>query len=507
MRRCPRVVSTALLYFTYLLAGCAETPTPTPLESAGGDVLTSYDAMMSFLGQLEDETHAFTMDTLGLSGEGRALLALHFSGSAGAEPIQEGKLKVLVYAQQHGDEPSGKEAAIALVRDISTGAYSDFLEDVDFYLVPQLNPDGSEARQRRNAEGQDLNRDHLTLNTPEVAALHKLFNEVRPHVTLDVHEYGFAGSTWVEAGLHKDFGQQIGGLSNPNMSLALREYAWNRVIPSMAEALAPRNVVLQRYLVTDGPEARFRYSTTALNDGRNSMGIYHSLSFLIEGRNGLTVEADIRERARQQLETIKAFLDFFADNAEEVKTLVGTEKEALTAESLPAEVAIVMDYVPDPARPTVTVGVIDIDSGEAGSMVIEAFHPQVETTLAVTRPAGYVIPGGAKEVIAVLERHGIPFERVEDPITATLETYRIDAVTPATMEDKDFLDVEVTATTQDAAIPVGDVLVTCDQPASNLIVTLLEPQSMWGLAPLPQFVSMLAVGSDYPIRRISRFPG
>ncbi len=194
-----------------------------------------------------------------------------------------------MYAQQHGNEPSGKEAAIALARDIATGAFTDFLGSVDLYLIPQMNPDGSEKKQRGNAEDMDLNRDHLTLSTPEVAALHSVYNELLPEVTLDVHEYGFAGSAWVDAGLYKNFGQQIGALSNANMSLTLREYAWDRVIPRHERPNSPRrSVILNRYLVTDGPEARFRYSTTALNDGRNSMGIYHSLSFLIEGRNGLT---------------------------------------------------------------------------------------------------------------------------------------------------------------------------------------------------------------------------
>ncbi len=105
---------------------------------------------------------------------------------------------------------------------------------------------------------------------------------------------------------------------------------------------APRDVFLQRYLVTDGPDARFRYSTTALNDGRNSMGIYNSLSFLIEGKNGLTVEENIRERARQQLETMKAFLMFASENATEVKALVEVERMKLSGEGAPTR------YLPTP---------------------------------------------------------------------------------------------------------------------------------------------------------------
>jgi hypothetical protein len=51
-------------------------------------------------------------------------------------------------------------------------------------------------------------------------------------------------------------------------------------------------------------------------------------------------------------------------------------------------------------------------------------------------------------------------------------------------------------------VPTEYVLVWCAGIQSNLIVSLLEPQSQWGLAPLPEFSSLLEVGSDYPILRI-----
>jgi predicted aconitase with swiveling domain len=506
MPRNPRIPSLIFLMTTLVIASCTHGEIPTPLELVEGDVVTSYEDMMSFLGHLQAETGSFALDTIGTSVEGRSLVLLRFGDPNGGESGSGEKLKVLMYAQQHGNEPSGKEAAIALARDIATGAFTDFLGSVDFYLIPQINPDGSEKKQRRNAGEMDLNRDHLTLSSPEVAALHSVYNELLPEVTLDVHEYGFAGSTWVEAGLHKNFGQQIGALSNANMSMALRRYAWDRVIPQMQNELTSKNVSLHRYLVTDGPEARFRYSTTALNDGRNSMGIYHSLSFLIEGRNGITMEADIHERARQQLETMKAFAGFFSENAAEVKEMVDRERAALTGAGLAPDVAMVMDYVSDAENPSLTVGVIDLENGEEGARVIEDFHPLVESTLWVQRPMGYVIPADLTEVIAVLERHGIEAIRTENPSPATLASYRIERVTPSWKEDKEFLEVDVTLREEEASVPAGDLMVWCDQMASNLIVTLLEPQSQWGLAPLPEFASLLRVGSEYPIKRIVRVP-
>jgi len=499
-------VRTALSVLTLssilLLGGCEARTFPTPLEKAGGDFITPHAEMLAFLGDLQKRTGAFAMETIGTSVEGRDLVLLRFPGTAGEEEPPADKLRVLIFTQQHGNEPSGTEAALALARDIATGTFPGVQDRIDLYLIPRVNPDGSEARQRENADGVDLNRDHLTLSTPEVRAVHEVFQAVMPQVVLDVHEYGITSRAWVEKGIRKDFGQQIGALSNPNMSLNLRTYAWDRIIPEMKEDLAPKNVDLNRYLVSDGPNARFRYSTTALNDGRNSTGIYDALTFLIEGRNGLTVEENMQERARQQLETMKAFLGFFSENATQAKHAVEREQEVLAGPLAPEVVALVMDYVPDPDRPTVTVGVVDIETGEKETLSIEDFHPLVQPTEFVERPIAYAVPPDLTEVIQVLERHKIPMTTLDVPTPAEVETYRITGVETSVKEDKEFLDVRVASRRGTVEIPAGHILVPTLGIQTNLIVSLLEPQSQWGLAPLPAFVSMLEVGSDYPILRV-----
>ena len=502
MLRRPFAPSLIAFSVALFLLSCAPSTFPTPLEEGEEGYLTSHEDMLRFLGELRDATGAFTMEPIGASVEERDLVLLHFPGADGPGEGTGEKLKVLIFAQQHGNEPSGKEAAIALARDIATGAFSDILGHVDFYLIPQVNPDGSEARQRTNADGKDLNRDHIALFTPEVLAVHQAFQGIMPEVVLDVHEYGITSSAWLDIGVRKNFGQQIGALSNANMSMALRSYALDRVIPEMRETLSSRDVSLNRYLVSSGPAARFRYSTTALNDGRNSTGIYNALTFLIEGRNGLSVEENIRERARQQLETMKAFLSFFDEHAAEVKTMVAAEQAKLSGDTPPEEVALVMDYVEDPDRPTVTVGVVDAETGAESTMTIEYFHPIVEATLFVPRPLGYAIPAQLTGVIEALERHGIPMTPSDGSTSAIVESYRIESVTPTRKEDKDFLEVGVVSRRGAMELPADHVLVWCAGIQSNLIVSLLEPQSQWGLAPLPEFSSLLEVGSDYPILRI-----
>lgn len=112
--------------------------------------------------------------TFGESAEGRPLKA-HRRAYPGP--------RALVIAGQHGDEPLAVEATEALIRDdLGRG-----LEGLELTLVPRANPDGLAAGRRLTAQGWDLNRDHLLLNSPEARALHRLARQLRPEFVVDAH--------------------------------------------------------------------------------------------------------------------------------------------------------------------------------------------------------------------------------------------------------------------------------------------------------------------------------
>ena len=85
--------------------------------------------------------------------------------------------EVLFYAQQHGDEVSGKDALLYLIRDVARDP-ALLPRDVDLWVMPMVNPDGAEAGTRKNGAGADLNRDHMTLEQPETQALHRVARRV-----------------------------------------------------------------------------------------------------------------------------------------------------------------------------------------------------------------------------------------------------------------------------------------------------------------------------------------
>ena len=73
---------------------------------------------------------------------------------------------VLIIGQQHGNEPAGGEAALVLAQQLANPR-AGLLARVNVLIILRGNPDGAESFKRTTANGIDVNRDHLLLNTPE----------------------------------------------------------------------------------------------------------------------------------------------------------------------------------------------------------------------------------------------------------------------------------------------------------------------------------------------------
>lgn len=71
---------------------------------------------------------------------------------------------VYISAGIHGNEPAGPWVIEKLLRE------SFFDDQVNWHLVPMLNPTGLALGTRENADGVDLNRDYKTGTTKEIAA-------------------------------------------------------------------------------------------------------------------------------------------------------------------------------------------------------------------------------------------------------------------------------------------------------------------------------------------------
>jgi hypothetical protein len=102
----------------------------------------------------------------------------------------KGKLKVFMWSQMHGDEPTATSALMDMLSFLQTSKLrwvKKLSQSITLRAVPMLNPDGAEAFQRRNAQFIDINRDAQDLATPEGNLLKKLRDEWTPDIGFNLH--------------------------------------------------------------------------------------------------------------------------------------------------------------------------------------------------------------------------------------------------------------------------------------------------------------------------------
>ncbi len=160
-------------------------------------------------------------------------------------------------------------------------------DKIDLLLVPQVNPDGSELNERRNANDADLNRNHLILSEPETMALHEIFDKYLFEVTMDVHEYSPYSEEWISFGYRKNSDVMVGSVTNINVSEEIRDLSNNDYLPFIFKYLNEKGFSSFVYCPGGPPEINYiRHSTFDINDGRQSPGIQNTFSFIQEGMNG-----------------------------------------------------------------------------------------------------------------------------------------------------------------------------------------------------------------------------
>lgn len=130
------------------------------------------------------EKSLFHIEVVGYSFEGRSLNLVK---------VGSGTRKVFIWSQMHGDEATATMSIVDLLHFIDSDDELNFkrhriLKDCTLYILPMVNPDGSEIFTRRNAQGIDINRDFHRQQTPEGRILRSLHDQIQPHFGFNMHD-------------------------------------------------------------------------------------------------------------------------------------------------------------------------------------------------------------------------------------------------------------------------------------------------------------------------------
>ncbi len=152
---------------------------------------TSASDIINLTYEFDKSPRVTNLTEIGYSINNQPLLLVEFGDYDPIVPT------VYFVAAQHGNEPASVDSAYLLARHFARASPEEIdpiLEKINLAIFVMVNPDGRDANSRGNANSTDLNRDHMKLLEPEGKIMQKAFQKVHPSVTVDMHEFGGAGT-------------------------------------------------------------------------------------------------------------------------------------------------------------------------------------------------------------------------------------------------------------------------------------------------------------------------
>jgi len=450
---------------------------------------------------------------IGRSVEGLPLWAIRLRrGKAdrvdGLDPAIAQECVALWIGQQHGDEPAGCEALLKLIGELSVDA-SKLSPGLDLWIVPRINPDGAARQRRRNANENDLNRDHLILSQPETQAIHRLARKIRPHLFVDCHEFGRDSSDYTKRGWLEWPAIMIDTANLPIMpeALYLAGVAW---CDDAGLRLKEQRINFTRYMVGDCPCAEgngeLRYSTLDSDDARNGISLYGCVSFIIESgmrREAVNPQSDLELR----IDAYEQLFEYFLEEEDRLRQ-IRDDAVAVRTQSIPQAIPTNVFWGNTSARLS-SIRVIELDSGGTLDLATTTLMQDRIVKAAVSVPEAYLIDVEAAAKFAeLLEAHAISYTVIAEPASFSIERIRrlkIEDNFDEVYHRYEGRQVMVALPIEERLLPVGTLKVDLSTLApidSRRAIMLLEPRQLFGLYQWREFDDLIGKDGIAPVFRV-----
>ncbi len=417
----------------------------TPSERAGYRTTPDYGETLAYVDRLaRTYPKVLRSESFGTTGEGRDLRIVVASGDGEFDPgviHASGRVVLLVQNAIHAGEMDGKDACLALLRDLARDpGRAALLDRVVLVVIPVYNIDGHERRSpyhrinqngpetmgwRANASNLNLNRDYLKADAPETRAFLRMFRRWLPDFFVDDHVTDGADFQY-DITFQLDDGPDVA----PATARWIREVVTPEVtrrVNASGHLALPRQVFLKDNLDPSQGLTFFE------NPPRFSTG-----RMILENRPGLLVELhmlkDYRTRVTGNYELLVALLEVLNREASRLAELNREADRAaatLPSSSFPLVVGGTGSPVPMPFRGyRYERSLSEVSGSLAVRYVPEPWNvelpvdPGGRVVLAVDPPAGYIVPPGWEPVVDVLEAHGVELRRTIADWTGEVERYR-----------------------------------------------------------------------------------
>ena len=494
-----------------------------------------YDETVRYCKQMEGGSNWIRYTTFGLSGQGRDLPLLVVSSDRAFTPEAAhatGKVIVLIQNAIHSGEIEGKDASLALVRDLAVlRKRPGLLQHVILLVVPIFSVDAHERRSpynrinqngpeqmgwRATPIGLNLNRDYVKLEAPEMRALiGNVFTKWWPQVLVDDHTTDGADYRY-DVTYAFNFGA---GVPAP-LDRWLAEAFEGRVVPRL-EALGHVVAPYLEFRSGDDPASGIVY---------NNMPPRFSHAYApLQNRIGILVETHMLKpygvRVKATYDLLVALLEELnARPAEAERAVADAEAVTIARASAtdPAQRMVVLKSDTTSKRePFEFKGyetrweASDISGGRVARYshvpldTLVSIQREVAATLTIRQPAGYLIPQEWTVCKDRMDLHAIHYRRFAKPWTDTVEVQHV-------LEWSNDRLFEGHHPTQVKRVALehrlrtyrpGDLWVPLDQPGARVAIELFEAQAPDGLMAWNYFDTVfqkVEYGESYVVEPLAR---
>jgi hypothetical protein len=505
---------------------------------------------MAFLDSLRGRPE-LAFGSIGKTNEGRDIPYVIASRPRVETPDQARKLlRPIIYVQGniHAGEVEGKEALLALLRDLTSSRFPNVLDSVVLIAVPIYNADGNErfAKQevnrgsqngpemvgvRPNAQGLDLNRDYMKVEAPETRASLAMFNRWDPDVFVDLHTTN---------GSYHGYALTYAPPLNPASPMGI--YTRDSILPVLRARMQQRHGfatfdygdfisadTLSRGWITFDSRPRF---------GTNYYGLRGKIAILSEAYSHDPFERRVRSTYAFTTEILSQAGKPSSWPWISARALpVDGRQRYLLAEEDPDHPAMAVSVAIHRAVPIRARLVAAPDSTDVIAETVERTGDSTRTEPGVPRghrrtgrfqavrmpvfdrfeptkrvpiPDRYILRARDTAAVRVLRSHGIRVREASPSQVGVSAGYlfKVDSTitAPRLFQGHRELRVEGRWTPGQVNVESGSYIVDTNQSLSLLAVYLLEPQSDDGLVTWNFFDPDLEPGSTYPVFKIGGEP-
>ncbi len=480
----------------------AQTEWPqTKAEQTNYQKTSSYDDVMAFLDGLQKKKAPIVVKIIGKSPAGKPIPLVICHRNPRISPQEAAKKSLpIVYIQAniHAGEVEGKEAILAILRELAQNPKDSLLDKLVLLITPIYNIDGNDKwgtneanrghqdgpdpiGERANGQGFDLNRDHIKAESNECRAiLEHVYRAWNPQVMMDLHTTN---------GTRHGYTLTYMAGMNPTTDSAITQFTRDELLPGIGRKMESLyGMKTFDYGDVETRDGKMIFATTAVEPRYSTTyaGVRNCIGILSEAASFLP----FKTRVEATHHFVRLTLDQLANQRTRVLaiTRAAAEKPRTWMQD-ESQIGIRFDY--DSRGTEKFILEVDRPAAEINHMKAPTQFRTVEipiwdrykATRTAAFPVAYMLPPDALPIAELLKRHGIEVQTTQAAMKVSLDAFTVETPTIARnpFQGHRLVQLDGKFTKKEIDLPAGSFIVSASQPLGLLAFHMLEPESADGV--------------------------